>query len=137
MKFSRRRRNTLSLVRIPLVALIDVVLFLLLYFIMAGEIAAGEGQLSTTLSTDKKSTPTSLAAQVLRVETAPEGVAFIIGQRRTGSAVELAGILGALPKDAGVLIRVASEVPVEAAAQAVQACRDAGFAKVSYVPTTR
>lgn len=126
------------MVRIPLVALIDVVLFLLLYFMMAGQLASeGEGQLSSTLSTDKKAAPTALQAQILRVEPAPGGVAFVIGQRRATSAAELLSVLKSLPKDAGVLVRVAGEVPVEHAAAAVQACRDAGFAKVSYVPSAR
>ncbi len=138
MRFSRRRRHTLTMIRIPLVALIDVVLFLLLYFIMAGELAAaGEGQLSSTLQTEKKAAASNLQAQVLRVEPAPGGVMFIIGDRKAGSAGELAAVLKALPKDAGVLVRVSGEVPVEHAAAAVQACRDAGFAKVSYVPSTR
>lgn len=138
MKFSRKRKDTLTIVRIPLVAFIDVVLFLLLYFVMASEIAsAGEGQLSSTLSTDKKAASTNLQAQILRVEPAPEGVAFIIGQRRATSAEDLLGILKILPKDAGVLVRVKGDVPIEHAAAAVQACRDAGFVKVSYVPSTQ
>ncbi|HLO39809.1 MAG TPA: biopolymer transporter ExbD [Phycisphaerales bacterium] len=138
MKFSRKRKDTLTIVRIPLVAFIDVVLFLLLYFVMASEIAsAGEGQLSSTLSTDKKAASTNLQAQILRVEPAPEGVAFIIGQRRATSADDLLGILKILPKDAGVLVRVKGDVPIEHAAAAVQACRDAGFVKVSYVPSTQ
>lgn len=138
MKFSRPRRTTLSLVRIPLVALIDVVLFLLMYFIMAGELASsGERWLSSTLRTDQRATATNLQAQVLRVEQALEGVVYSIGGRRVTSTPELMRILRALPKQAGVLVRVAGEVPVEHAARAVQACRDAGFERVSYVPTTR
>lgn len=138
MRFARRQRHTLTMIRIPLVALIDVVLFLLLYFMMAGQLASeGEGQLSSTLSTDKKAAPSNLQAQVLRVEPAPEGVIFVIGQRRTSTASELLGVLKSLSKDAGVLVRVAGDVPVEQAAAAVQACRDAGFAKVSYVPSAR
>ncbi len=138
MRFVRRERRTLTMIRIPLVALIDVVLFLLLYFMMAGELAsAGEGQLSATLSTDKKAAPTNLQAQILRVDPAPGGVAFVIGQRKSSTATELLGVLKSLPKEAGVLVRVSGDVPVEQAAAAVQACRDAGFAKVSYVPSTR
>ncbi|MCC6426747.1 MAG: biopolymer transporter ExbD [Phycisphaerales bacterium] len=138
MKFSRTKRREFRMIRIPLVAFIDVVLFLLLYFVMAGEIAAaGEGQLSSTLQTDKKASPTNLQAQILRVEPAPGGVLFLIGDRKASTARELASVLRALPKDAGVLVRVSGDVPIEHAAEAVQACRDAGFAKVSYVPTTR
>lgn len=138
MRFSRPRRPTLSMVRIPLVALIDVVLFLLMYFIMAGELASsGERWLSSTLRTDQRSTATNLQAQVLRVDPSPQGVAYSIGDRRAASTRELVLILGALPKEAGVLVRVSGDVPVEHAARAVQACRDSGFDKVSYVPTLR
>ena len=42
-------------------------------------------------------------------------------------------ILGGI-KEGGVFVRVSGAAPVSAAAEALQACRDAGFQRVSYVP---
>ena len=45
----------------------------------------------------------------------------------------LVSVLRELPKEGGAFLRVGGEAPVWAAASAWQACRDAGFQKVSYV----
>jgi hypothetical protein len=46
----------------------------------------------------------------------------------------LTGVLRQLPKEAGVVVRVRGDAPVAAAAAAQQACKDAGFTRISYVP---
>jgi biopolymer transport protein ExbD len=138
MNFQPQTRHGVSIIRIPLIALIDVVLFLLLYFIMAGELAAGrEGELNAALQTDKSPRAANLQPQVLRVDGALSGVAYVIGERRVSSVRELSSILVRLPREAGILVRVSGDVSVEAAVGAVQACRDAGFVRVSYVPQNR
>ena len=48
--------------------------------------------------------------------------------------LELTQDLRQLPKDGGVFVRPSNEVPVSATAAALQACRDAGFDMVTYVP---
>ena len=60
---------------------------------------------------------------------------FRLGQRVLTDRVGLREVLDQLPKGGGVVVRVAGDVPVEAAATAIQACKDAGFVKVSYVPS--
>jgi biopolymer transport protein ExbD len=123
-------------VRLPLIALIDVVLFLLLYFMIAGTMAGEESLLASSLRTDKpgKGKGSDLQSQVLYVE-APQGAQrFRLGDRSVTDKSGLAVLLKQLPREHGIIVKVAPQVRVEAAAAALQACKDAGFQKVSYVP---
>jgi biopolymer transport protein ExbD len=137
MKFTRGedRRFEVEKVRLPLIALIDVVLFLLLYFMIAGSFTGEEAYLHSSLKTDKAGTGrgSDLAQQVLYVEAVAGMPRFRLGDRAVTDRSALAGILKQLPKENGIIVKVAPEVHVDAVAGALQACSDARFAKVSYV----
>jgi biopolymer transport protein ExbD len=137
MKFQRyqTRRFALEGVRLPLIALVDVVLFLLLYFIIAGTLTPPEGELASSLKTDRGGTSraSDLLPQILLVEQAGGRARFRIGERVMEDKAGLVALLTQLPKEGGIVLKVAGEAPVEWAATALQACRDAGFVNVSYV----
>lgn len=131
------RRFQLEQARLPLVALIDVVLFLLIYFVMAGNLAAEESALASALRTDRPgpSGAADLVPVILTVEAGDAGSArFRLGQRLVTTQEDLKAALDKLPKQQGVVVRVRPDVTVSAAAIALQAATDAGFDKVSYVP---
>jgi biopolymer transport protein ExbD len=138
VRFGRpqERRFALEKVRLPLVALIDVILFLLIYFVMAGTLAPEESQLASALKTDKQGAGrgSDLTPQIVYVDGKGGVAQFRIGERTMPDRAALAVILKQLPKENGVIVKVAGDVPVAAAAAALQACKDAGFQKVSYVP---
>jgi biopolymer transport protein ExbD len=138
MKFTRTedRRFEIEKVRLPLIALIDVVLFLLLYFMIAGTLAGEESLLASSLKTDKRGSGrgSDLQAQILYVEAGPDGPRFRLGDRAVTDRPGLASILRQLSRDNGIIVKVAPQAHVDAAATALQACKDAGFQKVSYVP---
>jgi biopolymer transport protein ExbD len=138
VKFTRThdRRFSIDKVRLPLVALIDVILFLLIYFVMAGTLAGEEAQLAASLKTDKKGSGagSDLAPQVVFVDAAGGVAKFRLGDRVFADRASLTPVLAQLPKGNGIVVRVAGAAPVDAAATALQACKDAGFLKVSYVP---
>jgi biopolymer transport protein ExbD len=138
MKFTRSedRRFAIEKVRLPLVALIDVVLFLLLYFMIAGTLAGDESLLASSLKTDKRGAGrgSDLQAQILFVEAGSQGAQFRLGDRVVTDKAGLASILRLLPRENGIVVKVAPQVAVEGAAAALQACKDAGFQRVSYVP---
>ena len=140
MKFLRREdtRFAPERVRLPLIALIDVVFFLLIYFVIAGTLAGEESQLAAALRADKQGPGkgSDLAPQILFVEPAAMAgkARFRLGERVMEDRASLAAVLRQLPKDNGVIVRVASGVTVDAAATALQATHDAGFQRVSYVP---
>ena len=135
MNFTRRRTQGTDIIRLPLAALIDVVFFLLLYFIMAGTLAAAEGELPMTLSTGKRAagSGSDYSTQVLHVQSEGGKAVYQLGTRIIHNQKELTDLLAKLPKEPGIVVRAADEAPVQWTAAALQAARDAGFERVSYV----
>lgn len=123
--------------QLPLTSMIDVVFLLLIYFLVTLSMRVGESSLSSTLKTENKGAGqvADLQPQIVHVEAGDErkGV-FRIGQRQMATREALTGVLLQLPKEAGVIVRVRGDAPVAAAAAAEQACKDAGFTRISYVP---
>lgn len=135
MKFRPSVSHDEPIPKLSLIAFIDVILFILLYFMMAGNLSPPEAELASALQTAKgESAAQDLAPQVVQVDIADSRAVFTVGERVFTDRASLTAVLRQLNKEAGVFVKVASRAPVGAAAAAVQACRDAGFAKVSYVP---
>lgn len=137
MKFVRERHGALRREgKLYLVPLIDVVMFLLLYFMFATTLTPPEGQLATALRAEGRggAAGRELVPQVVRVERVEGRGAFVVGERVIRDRARLTEVLRALPKEGGVVVRVSGVVTVEDAAAAVQAAKDAGFTRVSYVP---
>ena len=130
------RRKEASIQRLPLIALVDVVLFILFYFIIAGTLTPPEGELPSSLRVERSAQGKagSLSPQVLIVEPASPGPPFRMGSRAFSDARDLLPVLGALPKEPGVVVKARGGASVAHAAAALQACRDAGFSRLSYVP---
>lgn len=138
LRRSTRRRLDPSQLRLPLVALIDVVLFLLFYFMVAGNIDMEEAELQATLALlgggSGKTSDSFLDAQVLQVSADVQGAIYRIGGRELRDRASLLGLLQGLPKEAGVVIKSSSTVAFELVAGALQVAHDAGFTKITYVP---
>ena len=125
-----------SSIRLPLIALIDVILFLLMYFIFAGSLDAQEAELATAIRTERRSTAAfkDLDVQHIYISQADGKIEFRIGAQVVGSREELVAILAKVPNSEGAVLHVKDDVPVEAAVAAAQACKDTAFTKVSYLP---
>ncbi len=137
MRFRSRDRGLLGrhTMRLQLVALIDVTMFLLLYFMLSASFSADEKALSTGLGVEGRGGKAgNLQTQVVQVTGESGLVAYRIGSRSVHDKVALESLLRLLPKEQGVVLRVSGSVPVEAAAGAIQAAKNAGFRRVSYVP---
>lgn len=142
MNFARPRSRRLNpaALRLPLIALIDVVLFLLFYFIIAGNLAAEEGELASTLkASNGGSSGANSLLQAPMIEVRSEGgkPRFVLGSRALESQDALGAVLSQLPKDPGVMIKADPDAPVEFTAAAMQAASDAGFTKITFVTRTR
>ncbi len=141
MNFRPRRLRTNRIPKLPLVALIDVVLFLLMYFMLATDFSGGSATLASTLKAESRpggggSTANALVSQVLSIEPGGGNTwEFVIGQRRIREREELVQVLRSLPKESGLVVRASPVVPVAAVAAALQSARDSGFSRVSYVPS--
>jgi len=134
MRFTRSRQRLLTFPRLPITAFLDVVLFLLLYFLLAGNLAELEAELPSGLQTERLTTRSDMAPQVVHVRSENGVPSFTIGERVVADRVSLAAVLRLLPKEQGVFVKVSGRASIESAAAALQACRDAGFSKVNYVP---
>ena len=134
------RRNAglleLSEMRLPLIALIDVILFLLMYFLLAGSLESEERELAATLGSGSPVSGESggFTPQVLDVAWDGRRATFRIGARPPMGREAMVEVLKGLPVEPGIVLRVADAVPVADAAAALQACRDAGFARIAYQP---
>lgn len=118
-------------------SMIDVVFLLLIFFLVTSSFAPEEGRIESALQAEGRGAASSdLQPQVVNVERSGGVVVYRVGQRVTTSVQELVSILRQLPREAGVAVRVSGDVPVGAAASAMQAAHDAGFEKRSYVPTS-
>lgn len=125
--------------RLPLIALIDVILFLLMYFMLAGSLDSQEAELPTAIRAEQRAgrgTPET-GAPIIDVTTVDGKPQFRVGAHRLSTREELTNVLKQLPTLAGAIIRVADDSTVAAAAAAAQACSDAGFDKISYLPAPR
>lgn len=120
---------------LPMTPLIDVVFLLLIYFMVTSSITPSESRLSSALQTESKSgRAADLQPQVVLVDVLDGAAVFIMGGRIMRTKRELTELLVQLPKESGVFVKVEGRATVRATAAALQACKDAGFAKVTYVP---
>lgn len=123
-------------IRLPLIALIDIILFLLMYFILAGSLQAEEAQLGTALaaqSTTGRGSDVPPAVIDVRRTASGRGFEFRLGSRVFASRGELASALSELPVGQTIMLRVDDEVSVSAVAAAAQAAKDTGFINVLYI----
>jgi len=130
-------RGIISIPRLSLVAFIDIVLFLLLYLMLAGTLAAPESRISAGL--EKPAAAGGKAPDLppvsLKVIRSGDTVVFRIGQRDVPSFDAVVLALSESPKQGGVIVRSDSNALVGDVAAAMQAAKDAGFDRVSYAPT--
>lgn len=120
---------------LPLTTLIDVVFLLLIYFLLTASLIPPESELSAALHAEQQDAGAAdLQPQIVTVTTQGGEPRFQIGTHMVESREMLTELLRELPTEAGVFIRVRDHAPVHAAAAALQASRDAGFVRISYVP---
>ena len=130
----RRRRNTLG--ALPLTSMIDVVFLLLVFFLVTANFAKKENQLPSALQTEGGGVQSSdLQPQIIKISMVAGAVTYTIGQVQCSDRQTLESVLNQLPRDAGVAIKAEPDAPIQSIATALQAARNAGFARRSYVPS--
>ena len=137
---SARRAHLLdpAEMRLPLIALIDVILFLLMYFLFAGNLESEERELAAALAAERATASSSaLAPQVVEVVRIGGAEVYRLGARIVEGKGRLAELIAALPKEPGIVVRADDGVSVGAVAAATQVAREAGFDRVTYQPRPR
>lgn len=135
INFARRsRRSTLG--ALPLTSMIDVVFLLLIFFLVTANFAQQEHKLPAALQTEGGGVSAAdLQPQIIQIELQAGQSVYTIGQVRCSDRVSLEAVLAKLPRDPGVAIKAAPDVPIQSIATALQAARNAGFTRRSYVPS--
>jgi len=135
MSAPRRTRRRATLGALPLTSMIDVVFLLLIFFLVTANFAQKEEKLPSTLQTEGGGVQTSeLQPQIIEIRMDGGEPVFVMGEVVTRDRQSLESLLGQLPRDPGVAIRSQPDVPIAAVAAALQAARNTGFEKRTYVP---
>ncbi len=129
-------RRGLHLQRWNMTPMIDVVFLLLVFFLVSTTHMPPESKLSPGLQAEQESSvgASDLNMQIIDVKLVEGLPAYVIGDLVIRDTASLEEVLRGLPKGPGVFVRCSDELKTRHAAGALQACRDAGFERMTYVP---
>lgn len=137
MKLSSQKRRETKL-ELAMTPMIDVVFLLLVYFMTTTAYMRPEKHLDSAIKVRERSavsTTSDLEPAIVEVVRSGDGAVFRIGGRDLANQEELTSLLQKFPnKLDGAFVRVHDDVPFRWAAAAIQACKSADFAAVSYIP---
>lgn len=140
MRLSSRKVKKETKFELQMTSMIDMVFLLLIFFMTTSSFVKTERELDAGIKVKSKSKAAKSNLEPAIVEIVRgEGGEYVykMGAREMTSAEELAGVLIQFPsKVDGAFVRVEDEAPFDMAATAIQACKDAKFLGVSYVPFT-
>jgi biopolymer transport protein ExbD len=132
------RRKRARLLTLELTPMIDVIFLLLIYFFLSTTYMPPESELTPALEAERVDggRGADLQPQIIEVARFAGKPGFAIGERVMFDRDALLAVLEQLPTEGGVFVRGADDVTTSWALAAIQASRDAGFTKVTYVPVT-
>ena len=136
MKLTTRRQRG-SRIELSMTSMIDVVFLLLIFFIVTTTFVRPERQIQSAIKVNERASQdqSNLDPAVIDVTRLGTEVMFQIGAIKTNDLSEIKKTLRDFEnKSEGAFVRVADNVPFEAAAQAIGACNSSGFPSVSYLP---
>ncbi len=137
MRLTSRKVQHGQKIALSMTSMIDVVFLLLIFFMTTASFVKTERDLDSAIKVNEKSSAEASDLEPAIVEIVPGGPGFVyrIGGRELQSEAELADILRGFPnKLDGAFVRVNDGAPFRMAAAAIQACKNADFVAVSYVP---
>lgn len=137
MRLTSRSARHAAKPDLPLTSMIDVVFLLLIYFLVTSSLIQEERELDSGIKVQRTTgqQAADLAPAIVDVVRGNGGYVYRLGGRDLTSAVQLREILSQFEnKVDGAFVRVDDGAPFDMAASAIQACKDARFLSVSYVP---
>jgi len=137
MKLSSRKIDRGTKVELSMTSMIDVVFLLLIFFMTTASFVKTERNLDANVKNQESSSSAASDLEPAIVDIVRSGSGFVykVGARELTSPQELTEILRQFPsKLDGAYVKVSDEAPFRMAAAGIQACKDAGFELVSYVP---
>jgi biopolymer transport protein ExbD len=138
MRLTSRKRTRETKLELAMTPMIDVVFLLLIFFMLTTAYMRPEMHLDPAIQVRQKAAATAasdLEPAIVEVVRSGDAALFRIGAREFTNQEELTSVLRQFPnKLDGAFVRVHDEVAFRWAAAAIQACKSADFANVSYVP---
>lgn len=137
MRLTPRHTRRRKLLVMEMTPLIDVIFLLLIYFFLSTTYRPPESRLSPALQAERVEggSRADFTPQIVDVGLFEGRPGFQIGRQRVFDGASLTRLLERLPKEGGVFVRGGNDVEARWAIEALQAATDAGFLKVTYVPT--
>ena len=119
-------------------SMIDVIFLLLIFFLVTTTFVRPERQLLSAIKSNERQAAKNeslFEPAVVDVVTIGKKAVYRIGAITTDDLEEVKKILeGFDNKSEGAWVRVSDEVPYEFAANAISACKSAGFSAVAWLP---
>ena len=135
MKLTSRGGSKLDM---QMTSMIDVVFLLLIFFMVTSSFQKTERELDPAVKVERRTGARAqdLAPAIVEIVRAGGGqFVYKLGGREMASAAELTQVLAQFEnKSSGAFVRASDAAPYQMAAGAIQACKDARFVSVSYVP---
>ena len=137
MKLTSRKLNAGSL-ELNMTSMIDVVFLLLIFFMVTASFVKTERNLDSAIKVKKQSASQAeshLEPAIVEIVPSSTGYVYKVGGREFTKQEDLTQVLRRFDnKVDGAFVKVPDGAPYRMTAAAVQACKSAGFASVSYVP---
>jgi biopolymer transport protein ExbD len=137
MKLTSRGRNTAKL-ELQMTSMIDCVFLLLIFFMVTSSFTLAERELDAAIKVQRASaSPTQMDALPAIVEIVRNSAGqfvFKIGGRELTDQQELTQILRQFDSKLDAFVRPDDDAPFDMVAAAIQACKDARFARTTYAP---
>jgi biopolymer transport protein ExbD len=138
MKLTSRGRDSAKL-ELQMTSMIDCVFLLLIFFMVTASFSLTERELDSAIKVRRaalSSAASDLQPAVVEVVRGTGGsYIYKIGGREMTELEELTDVLRKFDnKLDGAIVRVDDNAPFAMAATAIQACKNAGYSLVSYVP---
>ena len=140
MKLSSHKRALKRQITLEMTSMIDVVFLLLIFFIVTASFTKTERDLDAVTKVNEKSSAaseTDLEPAIVLLANVDGSWVYQIGTNNLTTFAELEEVLNQFPnKEDGAFVRAPDAAPYGMAAAAIQACKNAEFPGVSYVPLT-
>lgn len=137
MRLTSRHSGKGGTQELPMTSMIDIVFLLLIYFLSTTTMIKAEREIeaATQVRRGSGASRDNLEPAIVEVTRGEAGFVLKLGGREFTEQAELTEVLRQFPnKSDGAFVRVHDDAPFALAAAAVQACKNAGFLAVSYVP---
>ena len=137
MKLSSHKLQREPRLELAMTSMIDVVFLLLIFFMTTASFVDTERHLNPAIQVNRQAGGQQADFEPAIVEVVQVDGRFVyrLGERKLTTQKELTEILRQFDNKAdGAFVRVSDDAPFGMAAAAIQACKTARFAMVSYVP---